>query len=85
MKKISQKIDDSGTRTRPITQVEEELSKPAKHRRRTNTREALLVAARTLLAGRTTEGFTVDDIVQSAGVAKGSFYNHFSDKEELTD
>ncbi len=85
MKKTTGKTNNSATRTSPTAQVGEGLPTPAKHRRRTNTREALLVAARTLLAGRATEGFTVDDIVQSAGVAKGSFYNHFSDKEELTD
>ncbi len=26
---------------------------------------------------------TVDDIVQAAGVGKGSFYNHFADREAL--
>lgn len=84
MKRTNRKTHNPANHTFPATQVEEGLIVPAKHRRRTNTREALLVAARTLLAGRTTDGFTVDDIVQTAGVAKGSFYNHFSDKEELT-
>lgn len=54
-------------------------------RRRTKTREALLSAGRGLMAARPRDGFTVDDVVQSAGVAKGSFYNHFADKEALTD
>ena len=84
MKRSFQKADDSITPTRRTRQVEEVLPTSPKRRRRTNTREALLIAARTLLAGRITEGFTIDDVVQSAGVAKGSFYNHFSDKEELT-
>lgn len=65
------------------TRVEQEPSTPPKLLRRTKTREALLVAARTLLAGRGTESFTVDDVVQLASVAKGSFYNHFPDKEHL--
>ena len=56
-----------------------------KVRRRTKTREALLLAARTLMAARQKDGFTIDDVVQLAGVAKGSFYNHFSDKEALAD
>ena len=54
-------------------------------RRRTKTREALLSAGRGLMAARPRDGFTVDDVVQSAGVAKGSFYNHFPDKEALAD
>jgi len=85
MKRISNRIDVAGIRTRRTTPAGEGPSASAKLHRRTNTREALLVAACTLLADRTTEGFTIDDIVQSAGVAKGSFYNHFSDKQALTD
>ncbi len=54
-----------------------------KPRRRTKTREALLSAGRRLMAARARDGFTVDDVVQSAGVGKGSFYNHFPDKEAL--
>ncbi len=55
-----------------------------KPRRRTKTREALLLSGRELMASRAKDGFTIDDVVQSAGVAKGSFYNHFPDKEALT-
>ena len=54
-------------------------------RRRTRTREALLLAARALMAAQARDGFTIDDVVQSAGVAKGSFYNHFPNKEALAD
>jgi AcrR family transcriptional regulator len=50
-------------------------------RRRHKTRAALLAAGRTLLAGRDIDGISVDEIVAAADVAKGSFYNHFSDKE----
>ncbi len=57
----------------------------AQPRRRTRTREALLSAARGLMAARSRDGFTVDDIVHTAGVAKGSFYNHFADKQALVD
>lgn len=56
-----------------------------KLRRRTKTREALLLSGQKLMASRAKDGFTVDDVVQSAGVAKGSFYNHFPDKEALAD
>jgi AcrR family transcriptional regulator len=54
-------------------------------RRRTRTREALLSAARQLMAERPRDAFTVDEVTQVAGVAKGSFYNHFPDKDALAD
>ena len=50
-------------------------------RRRARTRAALLRAGRTLLAYRDVEGLSVDEIVAAADVAKGSFYNHFADKD----
>jgi AcrR family transcriptional regulator len=50
-------------------------------RRRVRTRAALLSAGRTLLASRDIGGISVDEIVAAADVAKGSFYNHFDDKE----
>ena len=66
------------------TSVDGEAKLPTeKLRRRTKTRDMLLSAARELMSARAKAGFTVDDIVQSAGVAKGSFYNHFADKEAL--
>ena len=54
-----------------------------KRRRRTKTRAALMLAARTLMAAPPKEAFTIDDVVQLADVAKGSFYNHFADKQAL--
>src|SRR5487761_2398060 len=50
-------------------------------RRRARTRVALLNAGRTLLARRDVDGLSVDEIVAAADVAKGSFYNHFTDKD----
>src|SRR5262245_57606543 len=52
-------------------------------RRRTRTRAALLRAGQTLFATRSADGVSIDDIVAAADVAKGSFYNHFSDKDAL--
>lgn len=49
--------------------------------RRDRTREALLGAGRRLFAARDVDGVSVDEIVEAAAVAKGSFYNHFADKE----
>jgi len=49
-------------------------------RRRARTRAALLNAGRALLAHRGVDALSVDEIVAAADVAKGSFYNHFADK-----
>ena len=47
------------------------------------TRAALIAAGRRLFCERPVDAVTVDDIVQAAGVGKGSFYNHFTDREAL--
>lgn len=52
-------------------------------RRRVRTRSALIGAGQKLFAAKSIEGVTIDDIVEAADVAKGSFYNHFDDKESL--
>ncbi|MEW5685369.1 MAG: helix-turn-helix domain-containing protein [Pseudomonadota bacterium] len=52
-------------------------------RRRLKTRAALLRAGQTLFAARSVDGVSIDDIVAAADVAKGSFYNHFPDKDAL--
>ena len=51
--------------------------------RRLKTRAALLAAGLKLLADRHIDGISVDDIVRQAGVAKGSFFNHFADKDDF--
>ncbi len=52
-------------------------------RRRARTRAALLQAGQSLFAARSVDAVSIDDIVLAADVAKGSFYNHFADKEAL--
>lgn len=52
-------------------------------RRRVRTRAALLRAGQELFAERSVDGVSIDDIVAAAQVAKGSFYNHFADKDAL--
>lgn len=52
-------------------------------RRRARTRAALLQAGQSLFAAQSVDAVSVDDIVLAADVAKGSFYNHFADKEAL--
>lgn len=56
------------------------MSTPVSDPRRTRTRTALLRAGEVLLAQRSIEAIPVDDLVRAAGVAKGSFFNHFPDK-----
>jgi AcrR family transcriptional regulator len=51
------------------------------NRQRARTRAALLQAGRRLLALHTVDALSVDEIVTAADVAKGSFYNHFHDKD----
>ena len=52
-------------------------------RRRARTRAALLQAGQALFAAQSVDAVSVDDIVLAADVAKGSFYNHFTDKDAL--
>jgi AcrR family transcriptional regulator len=52
-------------------------------RRRERTRAALLRAGQGLFALHPVDAVSIDDIVLAADVAKGSFYNHFADKEAL--
>lgn len=52
-------------------------------RRRARTRAALLQAGQSLFAAQSVDAVSIDDIVLAADVAKGSFYNHFTDKDAL--
>lgn len=53
--------------------------------RRARTRDALLTAGLKLFAERPVDAVPIDDIVATAGVAKGSFFNHFRDKQHFAD
>jgi AcrR family transcriptional regulator len=46
-------------------------------------RNALLQSCADLLCEKPIDAITINEIVDRAGVAKGSFYNHFPDKEAL--
>jgi len=59
------------------------MSESRRNPRAERTRAALLGAARRLFAERAVDAVTVDDMVQAAGVGKGSFYNHFDGREAL--
>lgn len=49
--------------------------------RAARTRKALLDAGFDLLADRPIDAIAIDEVVARAGVAKGSFFNHFTDKQ----
>jgi AcrR family transcriptional regulator len=49
------------------------------------TRRRLLDAGRTLIAERGEGGLRIAEITERAGVALGSFQNHFASKEELVE
>lgn len=64
-----------------VTESQPPLS--ARARSRVATRARLLRGARALFAERSLGRVTSHDIARSAGVAAGTFYLHFSDKEEI--
>jgi len=51
--------------------------------RRAKTRAQLMLAARALYAERAIESVTIDDLVNEAGLAKGTFYVHFDHLPDL--
>jgi len=60
------------------------MSKESGHNTRAErTRTALVAAGRSLFATKAIDAVSIDDIVQAANVSKGSFYNHFEDRESL--
>ncbi len=54
-----------------------------RERRKLATRDALLNAARSLLVSRSMDALSVDEIVERADLARGTFYNYFPDKDAL--
>ncbi|MFK7975551.1 MAG: TetR/AcrR family transcriptional regulator [Halioglobus sp.] len=52
-------------------------------RRRLETRRVLMDAGKALFVERGVEQVSIDAITSKAGVAKGSFYNHFESREAL--
>lgn len=56
---------------------------PNVNARREKTRDRIIAAAAKLMSERAIDGVSIDDITQAARVAKGSFYNHFADKDAL--
>jgi AcrR family transcriptional regulator len=59
------------------------VTAPPAEGRRSRTRQALLAAAEDLFAQHPIDAVAIDDIVRAAKVAKGTFYNHFTDRDDL--
>ncbi|WP_225207337.1 TetR/AcrR family transcriptional regulator [Novosphingobium huizhouense] len=53
--------------------------------RAARTRAALIAAGFDLLARKPIDAIPIDEVVALAGVAKGSFFNHFADKPAFAD
>ena len=51
--------------------------------RQTQTREALLASATSVLAEKGLHSASIDDIAAHAGFTKGAFYANFASKEAL--
>jgi AcrR family transcriptional regulator len=56
---------------------------PRVARKRERTRGELVAAAERLVAERGLDALSIDEITEEADVAKGTFYTHFEDKEDL--
>ncbi|PSL21358.1 TetR/AcrR family transcriptional regulator [Shimia abyssi] len=57
----------------------------AKQQRTLETRARLVAAAQAVIEDVGYEGLRVDQVVKGAGVAKGTFFAHFRDKDALMD
>lgn len=51
--------------------------------KRARTKAQLIAAAKVLFSKRPWEAVTIDEVVNEAGLAKGTFYGHFNDLNEL--
>jgi AcrR family transcriptional regulator len=51
--------------------------------RRSRTRQLLMTSAARLIASRGADGLTIDDFIKEAGMARGTFYNYYTSREEL--
>lgn len=60
-------------------------SQPELSARAARTRAALIAAGFDLLAEKPIDAIPIDEVVAKAGVAKGSFFNHFADKQAFAE
>jgi len=67
----------------PANSPDRTRRRTAAERTRAATRERLLASGKTLFAEHGLHRITTHDIAAHAGVAAGTFYNHFGDKRDL--
>jgi AcrR family transcriptional regulator len=58
-------------------------TQPRTVRKRERTRGELVAAAERLVAAHGLDALSIDEITEEADVAKGTFYTHFTDKDDL--
>ena len=63
--------------------MSETLTPPRPSTRKLRTRQAILTAVGEVLARRGVDALTIEDVLESAGIARATFYAHFSDKNEV--
>lgn len=63
--------------------MSEALSPARTKSKRERTRDGLVAAAEELFAARGPDAVSIDEITAAAEVAKGTFYTHFSDKDDI--
>lgn len=56
---------------------------PRTQRRAERNRDAILLAAEALFGARGVDAVSIDEIAEAADLAKGTLYNHFTDKDAL--
>ena len=66
-----------------LSKADAEASSSAGSLRRARMRLALVEAAMRLFAKQGIDATTIDEIVDLAGVAKGTFYNYFTDRSDI--
>ena len=70
-------------KTRRVASDEENPGKRGVSQRGLTARRKLIAAAYEVMSQKGLEGSTIAEIIAEAGVGVGSFYNHFTSKEEL--
>lgn len=80
---MEQILEGAGARKRPLAGGSLERRAAIGRERRDRTRQQLLLSAARLVALHGSESLTIEDFIKAANVARGTFYNYFSTREEL--
>ncbi len=75
--------EEKGANARPDVLAGQRFPSPPQQERSRRKRDALLQSALALFAERGYEETSIEDIARQAGVAVGSFYQHFASKRQI--